>query len=368
MKIAILETETHFEVVDFILTLLNELEAEVAVVSNQKCIPFLTNFPNVLIVNYEVDYKKSVDVLKKYNNLLITITPPSPKNFKLFKPYTSHSTLILHNLNYWKQPLANIYAFKKGSRNRIFSFIKLIRYSFQIFIFRKNILTHFGPKIGLNKSIFENNQSILTGYLNQLYPEHICLIQSEDTIKIVAPGSTMKEREYEQIIQLLGKIALQKQVKIVFTIAGKTSSDLLYIKNNNFLKIVTFKSTLSQKDFEKIMCESDFALLPLIKEKEYRGIIEFKGKTNITGSVNDCYKYGIPFMIPQFYQLEDSVLHAHFNDIQDLEYLIENWILNKEFLKIKLKLKKEQKTLKQKALNHNLKLIKNLSVSFEENN
>ena len=54
------------------------------------------------------------------------------------------------------------------------------------------------------------------------------------------------------------------------------------------------------------MCsEADLGVIALDKNKNYKGIIETRGLTNITGGIFDMYRFGLTFFVPQFYPVKE---------------------------------------------------------------
>ncbi len=169
----------------------------------------------------------------------------------------------------------------------------------------------------------------------------------EKGIKIGITGTLRGEgRDYKKVLMAFRKMVpdLQESVELIFLGGAQSqyAKDLLKAFQeieNDYFKIRYSSGFIAQKEFDAQLRKVDFLIVPL--KKSYRlGIIrEVYGHTNISGGINDMIRYGIPALISPYYPLSPPLekMSERYDSATDLALLLEEWIQEKTFLKIREK-------------------------------
>lgn len=120
-------------------------------------------------------------------------------------------------------------------------------------------------------------------------------------------------------IHFVGAATDKKALQTMQEIKGlETTSLLIKYQNDPF----------SQTDFDDALKKADLFILP-IRESYKLGICkEYYGLTNISGTINDIVKYGVPGVIPHFYPINPHLqaLVTTFSSKDDLSLILTRFI------------------------------------------
>ncbi len=321
-KICLIETEGHHEVIKGIVLSLNR-NFYFYIITNKKCSGYLYhhNLENCQVLNYDKDVKSIKNIFKETDFVLkITVTPPAFINFLTHRYLFKDSHLIIHNMNYWLNPTkidtGNDFINIKKTLNRSKSY--LIN-----FVLRKVYTNVFKSFIAPSKELFENYKSFknLSAFLDLRYPiESIKNSGTSEMVKIVIPGAINNQREYEGILEEIKKKAERTKTFIEITMLGKNTSNTSFDEySNEFLSIKTYNTYVEEKEYSSVMQHATFVLLPLTEFINFKGFKEVRGFSKISGGVNDCFYYNIPFYLPDFYKFEDNYKIEDKSNIGELD-------------------------------------------------
>ena len=190
-------------------------------------------------------------------------------------------------------------------------------------------------------------------------------------IKIGITGTIRGEgRDYKKVLLAFQEMVpeLQESVDLIFLggAQSKYAKDLLKAFQeieNDFFKIRYASDFIAQKEFDKQLREVDFLILPLKKSYQLGIIREVYGHTNISGGINDMIRFGIPALISPYYPLNSRLekMSERYDSANDLARLLDQWIKEKTFLKIREKapqlLATYQKEILAKELEEELRTI-----------
>lgn len=335
MKICIIETEFHHEVIIALVNSLSVKNWSITIITNTPCFNQLKGLQNCAILDFSnVSFNANQYFNDQYFDHIMFITVPKINAFDFLY---NRSSVILHNLNYWLKPHNNIYAFSLSQKRLVYNFLKWTKYLPEILFKRNKRRSSFKTLLAPSKSLFENiRDERVAGYLDLRYPFEFNHEKTDGPIRIVVPGTINETRNYRKLLNSLSFLSTKIQQEIELTFAGVNRINMSWNDfEHDLFSIVGFNEEINQVQFSEIMRQADFGILPIYQFKSYKGILEEKGTTNISGAINDFYAYGIPALVPSFYSVDESTSLLHHYGEGLLESKIEHWILNKEFLKLK---------------------------------
>lgn len=173
-------------------------------------------------------------------------------------------------------------------------------------------------------------------------------ILKEESISIAIPGTVSSVvRDYDIVKSALERTLKNKDLPHVTLLLlgkakGKKANLILRrfqeLPSSNF-KLISFNYSIPQAEYELLLKEVDFLILPLKRFPLYSIYQEEFGTTKISGVVNDMVKYGIPSLIPKFYTLDPVIeeITERFEDDIDLGKKLTRWAKDKTYLKLREK-------------------------------
>lgn len=237
-----------------------------------------------------------------------------------FKPKT---VLRIHNANTYLSPLKNIhfefsiFYFRKSmyyilndiiKQNSLFYIPKLIN-KFDYITFPERTIQEYTIKKGLisPKKLFT--------FLPVSFPDFKKL-PSYETLHISIIGLIdERKRDYQSVFEAFKILQPKLNTKINLTILGKPlgrygkkiiqkfKSELESI---NF-EINTFESFIPQHIFESELEKTNLILAPVQEQLVFGIFNEYCGKTKTTGSLSDMIRMGIPVVMPQKIEVDQSL-------------------------------------------------------------
>jgi len=324
VKLCIIETENHHEVISSIVHSLEPLMYEITIITHAKCIPFIDNLRDCKLIDYKAsDFSVSPYFDHEDFDQILFTTPPefSEKRFAILY---SRSSLLIHNMNYWLSPFSNLFFWLKPKNNLLVNFLKFIKYFPSTLKNRKTYLNQF-QKIIAPSAFLKGDRKKVADYLDLRFPYHQpTLDKGSEKMTIAIPGTINASRNYELLLEHIAEIAavLKKHIAVEFLGKGK----IVDPPSSSYLTINSYPEGVESTQFNNIMSRADFGLLNLNEFKSYKGIMEEKGKTNISGAINDFYRFGVPALVPDFYPIENEYgLFTHYSE--DFQYqFLEEWI------------------------------------------
>ena len=176
-------------------------------------------------------------------------------------------------------------------------------------------------------------------------PEKHPKICNSEKIRITIPGSVRQiQRDYDLLLEILPildqKISAKIEIYLLGKISGRrgskisTSIQALDLQN---ITLFQFGGSVSGKHFDEIMDSTDFLWLPLQLRTNYRANHEYRGKTCVSGNINDMVRFALPAILPSFYPLHPDLemLTGRYQNQAELLHLLQKWIHHQTFNRIK---------------------------------
>lgn len=330
VKLCIIETENHHEVIRSLVQSIYGLDYAITIITHAKCIPFITNLKVCRLLDYNETSFNAEIYFKEYSYDRILFTTPPPFTYTEFRFLYTRSYLLIHNIHFWMSPYEHLFFWLKPKKKPIINLLKCIKYLPEIVLKRRPFLDSFKKVLAPSSSLYYEHKTGLDGFLDLRYPSDRKETDCKGSFTIVVPGTINLSRNYTELLQYLDQIARENEHHIIVQFLGKGTLDINI--NNPFLSLKTYPDGLTQKNFDRIMHCADMGMLQVEQDKSYKGILELKGTTNISGAVNDFYRYGIPALIPSFYPIDHKTGLFHHYDRDKLENLLSRWIVNKQYL------------------------------------
>jgi hypothetical protein len=303
---------------------LESLDYKITIISSAKCIPFIDNLKDCKLIDYKAsDFNVSEYFDKEEFDHILFTTPPeySEKTFINLYP---RSSLLIHNINYWLSPFSNLYFWLKPKNNILINFLKFIKYAPSTLINRKSYLSQF-QRILVPSVFLKRENKEVDEYIDLRFPYHKPSSDSlSDKLTIAVPGTINSSRNYSLLLENLADIStkLKKHITVEFLGKGK----ILNPPSSAFLSINSYPEGVEKSHFDNVMSRADFGILNLKPYKSYKGILEEKGKSNISGAINDFYRFGLPALVPDFYPIDEKYgLFTHYSE-DFLCQILEEWI------------------------------------------
>lgn len=334
----LIEYQNHYEVLRSLGEFFLDLRFQVVIITNENCRNNLSDLLNENGLSVLDVYTSPPIAFNPENDISIYITPYNNGPHNELPIKAEHSHLLIHNLNYWLNPYQNIYLLKHPFTKAGLNILKYWKLNSK----RKNdeFLSMFKGLLAPSELRFDQSfNSKLKGTLNLSYcrPNPINL-KDDKVIRVVTPGTVNKDRNYLVVIEALAKAATKHHQKIKYTLLGKNNSlNSGSIKEYKNFEIEVFEKEVSHDRFNSEMNNAHFCIVPLKKDKNYKGINEVRGKTCITGSFNDVLRSNTPAILPEFYPIPEtlsSLFYSYHNQSQ-LESVIDRLISENTFYEIK---------------------------------
>jgi len=172
---------------------------------------------------------------------------------------------------------------------------------------------HLQRKVGTVKPIYTISGSAFSEelYIPQQY-------QTEDTIRIVVPGSVdSRRRDYSQVFALLTQAA-QLQLPVHITLLGAFrdgySEDILQHCRHwlsSHTNLVTYDAAIDQPEFDRVLGSSHFIWMPLQPTTIISdGVEEIYGTTICSGNTADVIRHARPSFAPSFLQHDNPLVSS----------------------------------------------------------
>jgi hypothetical protein len=285
---------------------------------------------------------EKIDIL--FVNTIQTSLNDIPHYFR-FNP-KSKMILTVHTTNHWLK-----YKFALGIRN----IFKTIDANLSLYFIRKKVLPKFDainviyyPLKSYIKQNTEYKKPIFT--IPYAYSEEKTSgISKDGKIRIVIPGRVEEyRRDYTLALDVFEKLFKKFGTKIVLYLAGRPYEvhgtriieKCERLKENGY-NIIFFKEFIPEKEYHKILLESDLIFSPLKTEKiAPNGIKEIYGTTEASTVPFESIQHSKPLIVPKDFkvinELKSSTLQ--YDSAEELENIITELIKDKDKLE---KLEKE---------------------------
>ena len=349
-KIGLIELAKHNEVLrSYLILLLNIKNIDICVFTSSWIFDQCYDLQKEERINWVL--KKELEKTNKYIDRnkekiyeqdLIIQTTDVDENGKLLKiPNHRNLALVIHDLHTYFDPFSNLIK-QKSLKN----LLKIIRF----YLFKKRGLANL---VEMATTLILPSENVHK-YAIDKYKDKATFVQLPFTINdeisregkgkniiITIPGNVSnKSRDYNVVIKALH--LLPKNLGVIINILGRPDGDFGMKVVNSFkeirsLKVNSYKAFIPQKEFDTVMRNTDFLILPMNKIMKFDIIGEVNGHSCVSGNMNDMIRYGIPAMIPDYYPLPlklKSVVYQYESE-QDLCSEIEKWVHTKKYNKLK---------------------------------
>lgn len=308
------------------------------------------------VENVEWHIKKKGDNTYKYlaaqrneinkADFIIVTTLQADDGHYIRNMWTAKSFLLLHDIQSTFAPYQNLILKEKGIIDTIYNVGRMLKYMFQSSFQKKlrALLTYetlWTPTERMRVSLEQFKDQFK---LPQISHSNIAEVQfppnidkSEPVIKITIPGTVDGTKiDYKLAMSALAKVSREAKKRIELQLLGRMKDQEVKTFATEFeheyLKIITYALPVKQRDFNQILSETDFLLLPFTTTCRYYIFEEIPGITKTSGRINDMVRFSLPAIVPEGYPIDQSLSETftrRFKDKLHLEQLLSYWI-NKE--------------------------------------
>ena len=376
-KIALIELSRHNEVLHAYIDMFRQLDCEIYCYTNSFCqtqIQLIDTFTNVhwIIIDGKNYYDELEKIELEFDKLIfITVDPvleQLPKKYLSIK-----TTLVLHDIHaytlptkyfhLWRQSF--IQSVKNVAKWSIYILLKKQNYTKQLI----NSECQYALPTDETKSYFDK----LTSHINNSYtlnfavPKYKSKIHKRSFVNITIPGNISdKNRDYDLLLRAIKLLDINVDINFHFLGDNKSYYAKTIMKkidkiSRQGLKFYFYNSFIEQKQFDDILRDSDFLILPFKKTMHYQIFKERMGHSCVSGSINDMVRFSIPSLIPKFYPLDKGLdkFTEQFESAIELALHINTWITSKEYNKLKVEIDKTMPYYKATVHNNFIKYLKN---------
>lgn len=176
-------------------------------------------------------------------------------------------------------------------------------------------------------------------------PGFKAVVHQQEKIMITIPGTINQgRRDYQLIADILSEVDQQIKTNVILVLLGKPFSkkeEKLIVGLKQLLlkqiELLIYEAYVPQAVFREVIEKTDFLLLPIQPKIYYKSFQEERGKTCVSGNINDMVQDALPAILPQFYPLipELESLTARYKGKQELIQILADWINTQTFNKLK---------------------------------
>jgi len=363
-NIAIVELESHNEVLRAYLLVLLEMEYQILCLTtpfNYKQLVDLQGNPKIDFVLKEksdlyLDYFESnKELLGICDAAIVTTVPLRDRFFKTYR-FPCKSIFVVHKYHSYFSPSDNI---KISSLKDTWRKIKGKlggygeRYLTAISNF-SGIVMPSDISFSYAKSKNEHGRNRLLGSLDFAINEFISENQNNEITQIVIPGTIgLKSRDYLPCVDAIRNIKDELKSKIHIHLLGrpkgtygeKIIAQCKLMESEN-LKFSFYREFIIQSKFDKIMFNVDFLILPIAEYMKFDIYQEKNGYSCVSGNINDMLKYGLPSIMPSYYPIDKPLetMVSRYESSDQLGNILLEWINEKKYNQIKEKSEQVLKT------------------------
>lgn len=207
----------------------------------------------------------------------------------------------------------------------------------------KLLVPHEGIANYLKGNRPELSQKLLS--INIAVPHYKPKIFTRNEVRIIIPGTVNQDRrDYQQVIDSLTNLNAMISQPICIIFLGKVHSkkEIKLLRQAEKLslskiKIEYFEDYVTSAKYSEYMQNADVLLLPIKRFIRYKSLQEERGKTCVSGNINDMVQFGLPAILPAFYPLNRAIeanVLRYSND-QELIQRVAHWVETKEYQQLK---------------------------------
>jgi len=225
--------------------------------------------------------------------------------------------LTIHNINsYFERPV-------------IFSIKNYYKLFLKILVFKRaNIYNVYGEKLKQYLKTKVKKKEILTIPFQLCdLDEHVLKKQSDNSFKIVVPGTVnMRRRDYTMIENLLEYDDIStSNIEIILLGRPREEAGKNFVeRNSENKKLKVYMEFVTSEEFHYQMSNADIILAPLIENIRFDGVTEYYGLSKEGGASFLAIKYQLPLIIPKYIEpmteIESSTIQ--YEDVLDLREIL----------------------------------------------
>lgn len=342
-KIALVELQEHQEVLFGLMELLLLKEVELRIfapqamhqeweITHQEQVIWYDKKEQESIPNFIKRSKTALDAV----DLIIFTTLVSHFSFFARQKFQAQTLLLVHKGNAFFVPRAHL---------QLQSVKDVLRYLRRIWrredFYRQQFLSQVSACSFTDVAIQAHLQSVIPSVYKILPALPFSYfepteIRTQTQVRIVVPGTVSDfTRDYTLLFEALqmADSQLNHRAQVIFLgqASGKrarTFFDLLHVHSFQNFSLQTYGKLVPAQEYQHILQQSDFLILPLRAQIRFGLIREYYGKTSISGGINDLLRYGKPTLLPAFYPLSSTldILTQRYQNAEELADLLIGWI------------------------------------------
>ncbi|MFT7589453.1 MAG: hypothetical protein ACI959_001671, partial [Limisphaerales bacterium] len=165
-------------------------------------------------------------------------------------------------------------------------------------------------------------------------------VQKEKVSITIIGSIDQRRRNYKLVTGALSQSVKHFQNPVELYLLGRPRgnygqeiiNELEGLRSENF-DLVTYDKFVPEEEFERVMKETNFLIIPCLDQTRYHIYTEEYGKTKISGNIYDMIRFGKPALIPESYPVEEgpNKLIAQYRDENALSEILTLWVNNKQF-------------------------------------
>lgn len=188
--------------------------------------------------------------------------------------------------------------------------------------------------------LMESGAPLRDRAINIAYPQRPPTVFARDEVRCCIPGRIYGGRDHAEVLSALELASprLTKRLRVDFlgehaTEESKAAVDAATKAVSPSVELRDHPGYVAQGEFDQTLAEADFLLLPVSEYLTRNGITETRGRTCVTGNINDMVRFGTPALLPAFYPLSDCTngMTERYSGIPSLADLIVTWVNTGEF-------------------------------------
>lgn len=329
-KIAYIEIDTHAEIAQAFIEIMNDSQAfSVDYYFSKKIRDQITDSGESVFLS---DNSMILDQLKTKDYDLIIIGTVH-RYFNTFQAIVEkyNVAVIAHNLNFLQTSRLDLIKsiFKEDSIYRLKLWWKEgLLYSSKPYQKAKNILV-----------LDQELSSEKFKFLPIFYTENFAKPENKVFTIVIPGGVSQKRRDYKRIFSNISKWendfkkGNKSKINLIeFVFLGKAKNeelkDIIDLELSlEYINITYFSERVSQADFESWMQKADILWCPIQQETEFFSQREIYGKTKMTGNLGDAIKFGKLAVFPENYSSklefiipEQENIIKQFNELKNTQF------------------------------------------------
>ncbi len=159
-------------------------------------------------------------------------------------------------------------------------------------------------------------------------------VPGERNITVIG-GLDQRRRDYQAVLDAFGLVLPELSRSCSLTLLGTPRGSYGHALQRKFKRLIrpgfrvaTYDAFVPQQEFERVLRQTDFLIIPVLEKTRYTVFTENYGRTKISGNIYDMIRYGKPALLPQHYSLDPDVarMAGRYSGTADLARQLQQWI------------------------------------------